>query len=67
MTAPAITLNLDRTCAECGRPGATTTGICLACAVDAIEGKTMRSAAGRTVQDRWREMRANITRGGRPR
>ena len=33
--------------------------ICLACNVDAMEGKPMKSAAARAVQTRWEEMRAN--------
>jgi hypothetical protein len=67
MTAPTITLDLDRICAECRRPGATSTGICLDCTVEAIDGKPMRSAAAVAVQQHWQSMRAKIRKGSRPR
>ena len=57
MTAPAVTLHIDRRCAECGSDGATGTGLCLACTCDAMEWRPMKSAAGRVVQQRWRELR----------
>jgi hypothetical protein len=57
MTAPTVTIEQ---CAECRRPGATTTGVCLACAVDAIEGKPMKSTAGQAVQNSWHDMQARI-------
>ena len=67
MTAPTITLHADRRCAECGRPGATSTGICLACTVEVLEGKPMKSTAGQVVQERWQQWRAKIKKGGKPR
>jgi hypothetical protein len=63
MTAP--TIELDRICAECRRPGATSTGICLDCTVRAMDGKPMKSAAARAVQQHWQNMRAKIRKGSR--
>jgi aerobic-type carbon monoxide dehydrogenase small subunit (CoxS/CutS family) len=51
-------VNNARLCAECGQPGATTTGICLACTVDAMDGKPVMSVAALAVQRYWQEMRA---------
>jgi hypothetical protein len=48
-----LTIDTDKRCAECGKPGATGSGICLVCATKAIEGKPMRSPEGRSVQRRF--------------
>lgn len=55
MSAPhVITINLDARCAECRKPGATPSGICLRCATKAMDPKrTMKSPEGRGVQERW--------------
>ena len=49
-----ITINVDMNtkCAECGKPGATGSGICLRCAAKAIDSKPMKSAQGKAVQRR---------------
>ena len=57
MTAPTVTLHIDRKCDECGKPDATSTGICLFCTCDAMSWQPMKSAAGRAVQAEWRAMR----------
>jgi len=47
-----LTIDMDKRCAECGKPGATGSGICLPCATKAMSGKPMRSPAGQVVQRR---------------
>lgn len=57
-TAPPepVVLNIDmaKPCADCGKGGATPSGICLACAALAVKGKKMKSSKGRAVQKRLR-------------
>lgn len=51
-----LSVNMDKKCAECGEVGATGSGICLSCAVKAMDPKRkMRSREGRIVQTRWAE------------
>ena len=50
-----LTIDMDTRCAECGKPGASGSGICLGCATKAMGGKPMRSAQGQAVQRRWME------------
>ena len=52
-----LTIDMDKRCAECGKPGATGSGICLPCATKAMSGKAMRSPAGKAVQRRFAEQR----------
>lgn len=54
---PTFTIDLDKKCAECGKGGAAESGICLACATKAIQGKPMRSEVGRAVQRRFRSFK----------
>lgn len=56
-TIPTITINFDAKCVECGKSGRMESGICLACTTKVIQGKPMRSAAGKAVAARWREQR----------
>lgn len=44
MNTPVIEIDLDRKCTSCGKPGATTAGLCLECAGDAIERMRDRQA-----------------------
>jgi hypothetical protein len=52
MTQITINVSENNKCAECGKPWATESGLCLECAAKAITGKRMRSDAGRAVQAR---------------
>ena len=52
-----LTIDMDKRCSECRKPGATGSGICLACASKAIAGKPMRSPEGQAVQRRFAERR----------
>ena len=52
MTHYRFEINMDNKCAECGKGGATGSGICLSCATMAISGGKMKSAEGRSVQAR---------------
>ena len=54
-----LTIDMDKRCAECGKPGATGSGICLACATKAISGQAMRSARGKEVARRVRGQKAD--------
>ena len=48
-----VTIDLDKACAECRKPGATGSGICLACANKVMSGRKMRSPQGRAVARRF--------------
>jgi hypothetical protein len=50
MSTYRFEINMDKKCAECGKGGATGSGICLSCATRAISGGTMKSHEGRSVQ-----------------
>jgi len=55
MAIPTVTIDMDKKCVECGKPGAAGSGICLGCSLKAIQGKPMRSQIGRAVQQRFRD------------
>ena len=55
MSTTEITVNMDKKCAECGKPGSTPCGICLKCVTKAIMGKPMKSIEGRALQERIRK------------
>ena len=52
-----VHIDMDKRCAECGKGGATDSGICLRCATQAISGKAMRSREGQIVQRRLAKLR----------
>jgi hypothetical protein len=54
---PNFTVDLGKKCAECGNSGAVDSGICLACTLKAIQGRTMISAIGKAVQTRFMSLR----------
>ena len=57
MNHVTITIDMDKKCAECRKPGATGSGICIKCAGKAYNLKRpMKSAEGRMVQDRIRRL-----------
>lgn len=56
MTTLHVTVDMGKKCAECGGGGAVESGICLACTLRAMRGENMRSATGRAVQKRNREI-----------
>jgi hypothetical protein len=45
-----VTINMDKPCAECGKGGASGSGLCMKCAVKALTGLRMKSEQGRKVQ-----------------
>ena len=47
-----IEIDFDKKCAECGKSGATPSGICLDCVGKAMADKPMKSAQGKAVQVR---------------
>lgn len=49
-------INMDNLCAECGKPGATQTHLCMKCMNRALDGKTMRSTIGQSLQKRYRQI-----------
>ena len=53
-----LTIDMDKRCAECRKPGATGSGICLKCAGRAYNPKPMKSAEGRAVQERIKRIHA---------
>lgn len=57
---PTITINLDKKCGECGKGGAADSGICMSCTTKAISGRSMKSAAGRAVQDRFFRLKQDV-------
>jgi hypothetical protein len=50
-----VTIDMDKACAECNRPGACPNGLCLTCSTAAIGGKRMNSRQGRSLQKQWNE------------
>ena len=56
---PTLTIDFGKRCAECGKPGATGSGICLRCATKAMSGQAMRSARGKEVARRVRGQKAD--------
>lgn len=49
-----LNINMDHQCKECGKAGATDSGICLNCGRKAMDPKhRMKSLAGKIVQSRW--------------
>ena len=57
MAATTFTVDMDKKCVECGKGGATPSGLCLRCARNALDQKPMRSPAGRAVSERFKQMR----------
>lgn len=52
-----LTINMDAKCAECRKPGATPTGICMKCAAKAMRPTArMKSEQGRAVQARYQSI-----------
>ena len=50
-----LEIDFDKKCAECGKSGATPSGICMKCVTKAMTGKQMKSAQGKVVQRRiWK-------------
>lgn len=60
MANVTLTINMDSKCAECGKPGATPSGICMKCAAQAMKaGAVMRSTQGKAVQKRYVNLHAS--------
>jgi len=55
-----VTIDMGKRCAECGKPGATGSGICLACAHKVIVGGAMKSRQGRAAQMRFQAIRDTL-------
>lgn len=56
MTDLHVHINMNKNCAECGKPGAAQNGLCLKCTGDAMFGKKpMKSWQGRAVANRLRD------------
>jgi len=51
----SITINMDKTCAECGQKGAVPSGLCLSCTTKAMQNRAMRSEAGKLVAERFQK------------
>ena len=51
-----LTINFDIRCAECGKAGATPSGICLKCVNKALSDRPMKSKQGQVVQERYRKI-----------
>lgn len=56
MSKLIINVDYDKRCAECGKTGATDSGICLKCITKAIGTKPMKSLQGQAVQKRMNEI-----------
>jgi hypothetical protein len=61
MSNTTITIDLEKTCAECRKKGAgvADNGLCLGCTTKAIKGKAMRSAQGAAVAARFDDLKRN--------
>lgn len=49
MTAD-VTIDMDKMCVECGKAGATPSGICLRCVMKAVGNSSMKSKVGQKMQ-----------------
>ena len=59
-----ITINMDKLCAECRKPGAAGSGICIRCVTTAMDPKRkMWSAEGQSVQRRLAAHWEKVKRG----
>ena len=61
-----ITIDMDKRCEECGKAGASPSGLCIGCFTDVVTGKRMKSPAGRAVASRMRKQkpaRSGVRRG----
>ena len=57
MNQPVFRIDLDKKCVECGKPGTADNTLCLGCTTKAVQGKPMRSAAGRLVAMRFADLK----------
>jgi hypothetical protein len=65
MTTFTINVNMDNKCVECGKGGATDSGLCLNCTCKALDPKrVMKSAIGKAVQQRHRAYLSALETGG---
>jgi hypothetical protein len=53
---PTFTINLGEKCAECRQGGAYANGLCGKCTTKAIQSRTLKSAAGRAVAERFKQL-----------
>jgi hypothetical protein len=61
MPTAHITVDLDKKCVECRKPGAVANGLCLSCVSKAMTlTKPMKSAVGQAVQERYRRTVADL-------
>ena len=51
-----VTIDMNRQCVECGKPGAMPSGMCLTCGAKALQGKKMRTLHGQLLQNRVRQL-----------
>ena len=56
MAEREFVINMDKPCAECGKHGATPSGLGLECLLKAMNGTPMKSREGRIVQERFKKM-----------
>ena len=47
-----VTINMDRKCAECGKPGAAGSGICIRCVMKCMSERPLKSDEARSVRRR---------------
>ena len=54
MSTMTITIDMNKKCAECGKPGASGSGICMKCACKAMKPvPVMKSSQGKDLQRRY--------------
>jgi hypothetical protein len=53
---PTFNFYLDRKCAECRKSGAYDNGLCGGCTTKAIQNRAMKSADGRAVAARFKQL-----------
>ena len=64
MSSITIETDMDSSCAECGKKGATKSGICLQCVSEILDNKNMKSPKGRAFQKRFMDRLRNARRKG---
>jgi hypothetical protein len=62
---PTFTVDLEKKCVDCNSGGAQPNGLCFGCISKAIQGKPMKTTAGRTIASAVRcRLNENKTHNG---
>ena len=52
-----LSIDIDKLCDECRKPGASESGLCMDCATRIVQGKPMNSQTGKALTARWQQLK----------